>query len=100
MSYAVDLVESVVKEIVGWNLSSHLQREFLRGLDELGSDPNRLLIRVGPPIDALQHDLVVHEPGIPGRDHLFTFTVLYAADEETLHVVACDHYHQDRTEPR
>ncbi len=96
MSYAVAVADPVVRTFVGWNLSSHLQREVLKGLDELAANPTRNLIRVAPPTDALQYDLLIHEPGGPGRDHLFTFTVRYEADEETLHVVECSHYFEDR----
>jgi hypothetical protein len=69
-------------------------------LDRLGSNPNRHLIRVGPPDDVLQYDLIVNEPLVPPRDHLFVFTVLYATDEEFLLVlvVACDHDSEERSE--
>jgi hypothetical protein len=60
------------------------------------------LIRVGPPDDVLQYDLIVNEPLVPPGDHLFVFTVLYATDEEFLLVlvlvVACDHDSEERSE--
>ena len=96
MSYSVELGEQVARKIAGWNLPSHLQAEILKGLDQLALSPNRLLIRVGPPEDSLQYDLVVREPGDPPRDHLFVFTVRYAADEETLLVTNCDRLVIDR----
>jgi hypothetical protein len=87
-----------VQTIVGSNLSSHLHREILNGLDVLAISPNRHLIRVGPPHDVLQYDLFVREPVAPPRDHLFVFTVRYATDEERLLVVDCDHYFEERPE--
>jgi hypothetical protein len=84
-------MRETVQRIDGWHLSSLLLREILNGLDTLGTDPNRKLIRVKPPHDVLQYDLVVCEPGDPPRDHLFTFTVRYATDEERLLVVDCEH---------
>jgi hypothetical protein len=87
MRYAVELKSGTAQKIVGWNLSSHLQREILNGLDALAINPSRLLIRVRAPYDVLQYDLTVREPTAPPRDHLFTFTVRYATDEERLLVV-------------
>jgi hypothetical protein len=98
MSYAVELTRAAARKIQGWNLSSHLHREILKGLDQLADDPNRHLIRVGPPHDVLQYDLIVREPLNPPRDHLFVFTVVYATDEERLLVVECDHDYEDRLE--
>jgi hypothetical protein len=90
------VTKGVAREIDGWNLPSHLQAEILKGMDQLALSPNRLLIRVGPPEDSLQYDLVVREPCDPPRDHLFTFTVRYAADEEMLLVTNCDRLVIDR----
>ncbi len=97
MSYSVTLSDESRKKIVGWKLSGHLIREILDGLDRLGDNPSRHLIRIVAPHDVLQYDLVVREPGDPPRDHLFIFTVLYATDEERLIVVACDHDYEDLT---
>jgi hypothetical protein len=98
MSYVVELTRAAARKIHGWNPSSHLYREILKGLDQLADNPNRHLIRVGPPHDVLQYDLIVREPVDPPRDHLFVSTVLYATDEERLLVVECDHDFEERRE--
>ena len=64
-------------------------------VDRLTSNPSQSLIRVGPPHDVLQYDLVVREPGNPPRDYLFVFTVFYATDEETLVITDCEYDSQD-----
>ena len=38
----------------------------------------------------LQYDLIVTSAGTPRRDSLYTFTVRYGADEQTLFVVDCE----------
>ena len=43
MSYAVELTSEIARKIQGWNLSSHLLREILKGLDQLADDPKRRL---------------------------------------------------------
>jgi hypothetical protein len=73
-----------------------MYREILKGLDTLAANPNRHLIRVGPPHDVLQYDVIVCEPAVPPRDHLFVFTVRYATDEERLLVVDCEHEFEER----
>jgi hypothetical protein len=65
----------------------------LKGLDSLGEHPSRHLVRIGPPYDVLQFDVIVREANLPGV--LYTFTVKYAADEETLVVVDCDRMIED-----
>jgi len=90
MSYSVRLTDELVRKLDGWRLSSHEIREILKGLDDLASNPARQLIRVGPPHDALQFDLIVTDSGASRRDVLYTFTVRYGADEETLFVVECE----------
>jgi hypothetical protein len=90
MSYSVKLTEHVVKKLHGWRLPKHEVHEINRGLDALSSDPKRLLVRVGPPHEALQYDLIVSSAGTPRRDSLYTFTVRYGADEQTLYVVDCE----------
>lgn len=75
-----------------------MHREILKGLDQLAGNPRRPLVRVGPPHDVLQYDLIVREPADPPRDHLFVFTVRYATDEERLLVVDCDHEFEERPE--
>lgn len=84
------------EKISRWNPSSHVIREILTGLDVLSVRPADHLIRVGPPDDALQFDLVIRDPDEPSRDYLYTFTVRYAADEETLFVVHCGRMSEDR----
>ena len=59
MSYKVKLTDEVVKKLSGWRLSSYEVREIRKGLDALSSHPKHLLIRVGPPYDALQYDLII-----------------------------------------
>jgi hypothetical protein len=90
MSYSVKLTDDMVRRLNGWRLSSHEIREILKGLDALASNPARQLIRVGPPDDTLQFDLIVTNAGPQRRDVLYTFTVRYGADEETLFVVDCE----------
>jgi hypothetical protein len=90
MSYSVELADPVVKRIANWNLSSHLQREILKGLDELGSSPIRHLVRVPEPADTLEYELCVRDPDDPGGGFLFLFSAVYHADEETLLIYDCD----------
>jgi hypothetical protein len=97
MSYSVRLTDAANRKVSGWRLSSHQIREILRGLDALADNPARQLIRVGPPYDALYFDWVVSEIGRPDRDVLYTFTVRYATDEETLWIVDCDRMFGDPT---
>jgi hypothetical protein len=95
MSYSVNLTDPVIRKFNGWRLSSHEFREILKGLDVLSSEPRRRLIRVGPPYDELQYDVIVAGVGSPPRDILYSFTVRYGADEETLFVVDCDRLDED-----
>jgi len=67
----------------------------LKGIDRLTSNPSQYLIRIGPPHDVLQYDLVVREPGNPPCDYLFAFTVFYATDEETLVIKDCEYERQE-----
>jgi hypothetical protein len=93
----VRLTNEALRKISGWRLSSHQIREILKGLDALAINPARQPIRVGPPYDALYYDLVVSEPGAPHRDVLYTFTVRYGVDEETLWLGDCDRMFGDPT---
>ncbi len=99
MSYSVELTDDLVRQLDGWRLSSHEIREILKGLDALASNPTRQLIRVGPPDDTLQFDLIIIDAGAQRRDVLYTFTVRYGADEETLFVVECERLAEDRPLP-
>ncbi len=90
MSYSVKLTEDVVIKLNGYRLSKREVREIREGLNALTTNPRLLLIRVGPPHDKLQYDLVVTDAGTPRRDALYSFTVRYGADEETLFVVDCE----------
>ena len=90
MSYSVKLTDELVRKLDRWRLSSHEIREILKGLDALASNPTRQLIRVGPPDDTLQFDLIVTDVGAVRRDVLYTFTVRYSVDEESLFVVECE----------
>jgi hypothetical protein len=90
MSYKVKLTAEVTKKLSGWRLSSYEVREVRKGLNALSSHPKLLLLRVGPPYDALQYDLIVTGAGPPHRDALYSFTVRYGADEQTLFVVDCE----------
>lgn len=94
MSYSVRLTDPVLRKLKGWQLSSHEFREVLKGLDALSSETRRQLIRVGPPHDELQYDVIVMGVGSPPRGILYSFTVRYGADEETLFVVDCDRLHE------
>ena len=97
MSYSVKLTNEALGKVSGWRLSSHEIREVLKGLDDLPSNPARQLIRVGPPYDALQYDLIVSQAESHRLDVLYTFTVRYSADEETLWIVECDRMFDDPT---
>jgi hypothetical protein len=99
MNYSVKLTDNVVRKLHGLQLSSREIREILKGLDALAANPSGLLIRVGPPSDALQFDLIVNDAGPPRRDVLYAFTVRYGADEETLFVVECELLAEDHTSP-
>jgi hypothetical protein len=77
----------VIKKVAAWRLSSHEIREILKGLDLLASEPRRRLILVGPPYNELQYDVIVAGFGSPPRDVLYSFTIRYGADEQTLFVV-------------
>ena len=90
MSYSVKLTEDVITKLDEWQLSNQEMQEVRKGLRTLSSHPWRRLIRVGPPYDALQYDLVVTDAGAPRRDVLYSFTIRYGADEETLFVVDCE----------
>jgi hypothetical protein len=90
MSYKVKLTDDVVKKLSGWRLSKYEAGEVRKGLGALSSDPKLLLLRVGPPYDALQYDLIITGGGPPHRDALYSFTVRYGADEQTLFVVDCE----------
>src|SRR6476620_4245229 len=90
MSYFVELRQKAAETISGSRPSSHAIREILQGLDRLASNPNQFLIRIGPPYDVLMYDLIVDDPAKPHLDFLYSFTVRYGADEETLIVVDCD----------
>ena len=50
MSYAVELAGPAARKIAGWNLSSHLQAEILKQLDELGVSPIRHLEHLQAPL--------------------------------------------------
>ncbi len=95
MTHSVSLDDDVKQTIAGWRLSEHVHRELFRGFDELGRSPSRLLVRVGPPDDSLQYDLAISDPGPPGRDYLFVFSILYSVDEESLSVVKADYISSD-----
>ena len=99
MSYSVKLTDEVVRKLSGWHPSTHEIREILKGFDALAADPISHLIRVGPPDDTLQFDVIVTDSGQPGRDVLYAFTVRYGADEETLFVVDCELLAEDRPPP-
>src|SRR3954447_4905080 len=90
MSYSVELAEPVVERIVGWNLSSHLHRQILKQLDELGKDPTRHLVRLPEPSGLLVHQFTARDPGPPPRDYLFSLSVSYRSDEESLVVYDCE----------
>src|SRR4051794_27776740 len=98
MSYSVVVDDAVKEKIARWTLSPYVHSKILGGFDDLGSSPRSKLVRVGPPHDRLQHDLVIEDPTPPPRDYLFVFSVLYNADEETLHIVDCDYIAQDHTD--
>jgi hypothetical protein len=95
MSYSVRLTNEALRTVRGWSLSSHQIREILKGFDALAINPARQLIGVGPPYDALCYDLIVSEASVPRRDVLYTFTVRYSVDEETLWIVECDRMFDD-----
>jgi hypothetical protein len=96
MSYSVELRPKAAETISGWKPSSHAIHEILQGLDRLTSNPNQQLLRVGPPHDKLQFDLIVNDPATPHYAYLYAFTVLYSADEETLTIVDCERLVDDR----
>lgn len=90
MSYYVSLKDEVRRMIRDWKLSSSMIRAVLDGLDALRTNPAEKLIRVGPPYDVMQYDVTVANPDNDFLAEMFTFTVKYSADEETLLVVDCE----------
>jgi hypothetical protein len=92
MSFAVVLTELVRRRIGKWKLSGRLQSELLERIyEELASSPIRYLRRLEAPADVLDYSFIVESEGDPPYDYLFTFSVLYAADEETIIVWDCDY---------
>ncbi len=65
MSYSVKLTENVVAKLNRYRLSKREVRKIREGLYALTSNPRLLLIRIGPPHDKLQYDLVVTDAGVP-----------------------------------
>jgi hypothetical protein len=65
-------------------------------LDTLAANPAHELIRIGPPHDALQFDVIVADPGSPRSDAIFRFAVRYRADQETSFAVECELLAEDR----
>jgi hypothetical protein len=84
MPYSVELAETAVRKVISWNLSSGLQSEILKRLDELGADPTRLLARLPEPSDCLVFEFTARELAVPPRDYLFSFSVVYRSDEQTI----------------
>ncbi len=70
MNYRVMLDEAVVRKIAGWELPERAIRAIIDRLDELSDQPSRNLIRVDSLTHVLQSDLVIADPGPPGRNYL------------------------------
>ena len=90
MSYYVSLKDEVRRIISDWRLSPSMIRAVLDGLDTLRTNPAEKLIRIGPPYDVMQYDVTVPDPDNDFLSTMFTFTVKYSVDEETLQVVDCE----------
>jgi hypothetical protein len=89
MSYYVSLSIEARQRLSSWGLTPSVIRDILDGLDALSDNPRDKLIRVGPPDDEMQYDLMVVDAANPGRDTLFVFSARYSMDEETLHLFDC-----------
>ena len=92
MSFAVKITEEVLKEVDGWRLPGIVQVEILERLyEELAPHPSRHLRRLPPPADIMEYSFVMTGVGDPPSDYFLGFTVVYAADEETLIIKNCSY---------
>ncbi len=91
-SFAIDRIKSVRAKIDGWKLDGRLQIEILERLyEELAERPTAHLRRLPPPADIREYQFCLYGIGDPAKDHLFVFTVVDAADEQTLIIKDCSH---------
>jgi hypothetical protein len=92
MSFAIDLPNEIQRKIGLWGISARLQSELLERLyEELAESPTRHLKRLANPSDILEYSYCVEREGIPPYDYLFSFSIAYATDEETLIVRDCEY---------
>jgi hypothetical protein len=92
MSFAVRLSDEVLRKIAGWRLPEIVQIEILERLyEELAPRPSMHLRRLPPPADHMEYSFCMTAAGDPPSDYLLAFTVVYAADEETLIIKNCSH---------
>ncbi len=92
MSFAVNLTDKALKKIAGWQLPGIVQIEILERLyEELAPHPSPHLRRLPPPADIMEYSFFMTEVGDPPSDYLLAFTVVYAADEETLIIKNCSY---------
>jgi len=91
MRYWPKLTKPTSEKIAKWALSANIIRKLLDAIDELGENPGKHLKRVEGEENALMYAVSIPREGSPPMDHLFDFSVIYAADEETLSIFDCDH---------
>ena len=96
MSYSVQLDDGVKAKITDWRLPREGISAILQRMDELREEPSRNLLRVESSPHPLQSDIVYRDPGPPARDCLIVLFVRYGVDEETLRIVDCDRYFDDK----
>jgi hypothetical protein len=76
------------RQIAGWRLPDAVLVEvYLRLTEQLPAAPLALLIRAREPFDGMSYPFRLLDPANRLVEHHFTFSVIYAADKETLLVL-------------
>ncbi len=97
MPYRLRPHPGLFREIAqSWGLSDFVFTERHIRLEALRDDPKARLERVTEPLDGMAYRFFFSDPEVPGRDHLFSFSVRYLADEETILLLAAEHITRDR----
>jgi hypothetical protein len=91
MSYQVRIGPILKRQMDTWGLTGpyeFLVVDFLLRIDELKSEPYRLLRSSELPPDGILYDFLIVDPVNRMCQHYFALTVLYGQDEQTL---ICQH---------
>jgi hypothetical protein len=92
MSFAVEMNDEMIETIDGLQLPGIVLNEILERIyEELAPHPSKHLRRLPPPADIMEYSFTMTGVGDPPSDYLFTFDVVYAADEETIIIKDCLH---------